>query len=65
MRDQLKTLERVLNACILQSVDEGEGKVSVMKDIKEFSLVFGRPKVFSVLTIRMLRPQFARQAATP
>ena len=46
MRNQMQKLERVLNVCVLQSVDESEEKASVMKDFKEFSLVFGHPEVF-------------------
>ena len=65
MRDQVQKLEGVLNVCVLQSVgeEEGEGKVTIPKDIKKCCLMFGHPEVFDSRTTRMLPKCLKRKGA--
>ena len=66
MRDHVQTLEGVLNVCVLQSVGEGEGegKVTILEDIKKCCLMFGHPEVFDSWTTRLLPKCLMRKGAS-
>ena len=64
MRDQVQKLEGVLNVCVLQSVGEGEGKVTIPEDIKKCCLMFGHPEVFDSRTTGMLPKCLKRKGAS-
>ena len=47
MRDQVEKLEGLLDVCIIQSVvEEGNKKVTILKNARECCLLFGHPEVF-------------------
>jgi len=48
IRDQLQKLKDTVNVCVLQSVVEegGEQNVTIPKDVKNCSLLFGHPEAF-------------------
>ena len=64
MRDQVQKLEGVLNVCVLQSVGEEEGEVTIPEDIKKCCLMFGHPEVFDSWTTRMLPKWLKRKGAS-